>query len=381
MLSQQPKNVYIHIPFCRQKCKYCSFVSFTDLGLKEDYLAALKKEIKHHYRGEVLDTLYFGGGTPSILEPEEIKEIIGMFNVTPQTEITLEMNPEDWKDFVLDYSQRAKAWFCPLGRAGSLRDTAHLRKSANRLSIGCQTFDEGILRKIGRRHTGVVHATGNCSFDFIYGLPGQTIEGFEEDLKQAVALGVKHVSLYGLKIDEGCYFAQNPPENLPDADAQADMYLKAVEILTQNGYEHYEISNFALDGYQSRHNMNYWANGTYYGFGAAAHGYHGGVRYSNTSNLQDYIANPLKRESEHILSTQEQLEEEIFLGFRRIKGINTQTINEKFGIDFDDKYAEVLAKYPSHILKTEQGYRLSPEGILLSNTILAEFLLGPLSSV
>lgn len=345
MLSQQPKNVYIHIPFCRQKCKYCSFVSFTNLGSKKDYLKALKREIEHYYRSEALDTLYFGGGTPSILEPQEVRELIGLFNVTPHTEITLEMNPEDDKYF-----------------------------DVNRLSIGIQTFDEGILREIGRRHTGVEHVDGNVSFDFIYGLPEQTIEGFEKDLRQAVQMGIKHVSLYGLKIEEGCYFAKNPPKNLPDLDAQADMYLKAVEILTQNGYEHYEISNFALPGYESRHNMNYWNNGTYYGFGAAAHGYNGGVRYSNSCNLQDYIANPLKHESEHVLSAQEQLEEEIFLGFRRVKGINTQTINEKFNINFDDKYAAVLAKYPSHILKTEQGYRLSLEGILLSNTILAEFI-------
>ncbi|MDR1327459.1 MAG: radical SAM family heme chaperone HemW [Heliobacteriaceae bacterium] len=368
-----PKNVYIHIPFCRQKCKYCSFVSFTDLGLKKSYLAALKKEILHHYQGEVLDTLYFGGGTPSILEPEEIRELIGLFNVTPATEITLEMNPEDCEKSPLDNDV-----------------------SVNRISIGCQTFDEGILKEIGRRHSAqevkeiLRFAQNDVSFDFIYGLPGQTIEGFEQDLRQAVSLGVKHISLYGLKIDEDCYFAQNPPKNLPDADTQADMYLKAVEILTQNGYEHYEISNFSLPGYNSRHNMNYWNNGSYYGFGVAAHGYITApspcplpqgegisTRYSNPCDLQEYLKNPLRHESEHIVSAQEQLEEEIFLGFRRIKGINKKEINEKFDINFDEKYAEVLAKYPSHILKTEHGYRLSLEGILLSNTILAEFLLAP----
>jgi len=324
-------------------------VSFTEgKCIIQEYLAALKREIEHYYCGEVLDTLYFGGGTPSILEPEEVRGLIEMFNVTPQTEITLEMNPEDQKDF-----------------------------GVNRLSIGVQTFDEDILRVIGRKHTAkeiLRHDVpqNDINLDFIYGLPGQTIEGFEKDVKRAV--GVKHVSLYGLKIEEGCYFAKNPPRNLPDTDTQADMYLKAVEILTQNGYEHYEISNFALPGYESRHNMNYWNNGTYYGFGVAAHGYDGRVRYSNSCNLQDYIANPLKRESEHILSSQEQLEEEIFLGFRRVKGINTQEINKKFNINFDDKYAAVIAKYPSHILKTEQGYRLSLEGILLSNVVLAEFI-------
>ena len=157
---------------------------------------------------------------------------------------------------------------------------------------------------------------------------------------------------------------------------QADMYKQAIEILTENGFEHYEISNFSLEGFNSRHNLNYWDNNTYYGFGAAAHGYVGGVRYFNKETLEDYIKNPLIRFEEHLVTPQEKLEEEIFLGFRRGRGINTEKINAKFDINFENKYQNILQKYiqTGHILKTKYGYKFSDEGFMLSNFILAEFL-------
>jgi oxygen-independent coproporphyrinogen-3 oxidase len=252
----------------------------------------------------------------------------------------------------------------------------------NRLSFGCQTFDDKILNLIGRRHNSndvkkaVKFAQNagfeNISLDFIYGLPTQTVSGFEEDLKIAKSLDIQHISLYGLKIDENCYFYKNPPKDLPDEDIQADMYLKAIEIL--DNFEHYEISNFSKKGFNSRHNLNYWNNKEYYGFGVAAHGYQGNVRYFNSSNLDEYIKNPTKHKDEHRLNKQEQLEEEIFLGFRKTSGINIKTINQKFDINFKEKYKKTLEKYDLFLIETNEGFKLNTNGILVSNVILAEFL-------
>ena len=254
----------------------------------------------------------------------------------------------------------------------------------NRLSFGCQTFDDNILKLIGRRHNcqnvkdvvKLAQDTGfeNISLDFIYGLPTQTIEGFKKDLETAISLEIKHISLYGLKIDEGCDFYTNPPKNLPDEDLQADMYLTAIKTLKD--FEHYEISNFSQKGFNSKHNLNYWDNNSYYGFGCAAHGYTGAERYFNTSNIENYINNPLDTKTYHKLTQQEQLEEEIFLGFRKMSGINIDNINKKFNIDFCQKYASILEKYISYkyLEKNTTNIKLSTNGILISNTILSEFL-------
>ena len=360
-----PKNVYIHIPFCKSKCKYCSFVSFPKLEQKENYLDALKKEIHQNYKNEILNTLYFGGGTPSLLTPEEFHDLIKIFNTNKKTEITAELNPEN---ITLEYLQKLKS------------------SGVNRLSFGCQTFNDKILKIIGRRHLAkdVILAVNkaqkagfeNISIDFIYGLPEQKLSDFENDLQKAISLNIQHISLYGLKIDEDCYFAQNPPKNLPDEDTQADMYLKAIEILEKNNFTHYEISNFAKSGYESKHNLNYWDNNTYYGFGTAAHGYENDTRYFNTSNLEEYINNPLQHKSSQKLTKQEQLEEEIFLGFRKMEGINIEKINKKFNIDFLKKYASTIDKYVSYkyLSDTNTGFKLTNNGILISNTILSEFL-------
>lgn len=359
------KNAYVHIPFCKSKCKYCSFVSYPTLELKEQYLDALEKEIKYFYENEFLNTLYIGGGTPSVLDVIDIKKIIDNFNFEQNAEITIELNPET---LTAEYLQ-------------GLRECG-----VNRISLGCQTFDDKILKIIGRRHNAsqVVDAVHyakmagfeNISLDFIYGLPAQTIQGFVDDLQKAVTLGVKHISLYGLKIDEGCWFYDNYPSQLPDNDVQADMYLKAIETLKCAGYEHYEISNFAKSGFQSCHNLNYWDNNTYYGFGIAAHGYKDGVRYSNYEDFESYFNSPLIHNLTHIVSREEQLEEEIFLGFRKMSGINIANINKKFNIDFEVKYEKILQKYinTKHLVKTETSYKLSDEGILVSNVILADFI-------
>lgn len=359
------KNAYIHIPFCKSKCKYCSFISYPTLELKEQYLSALHKEIQYFYENEPLETLYIGGGTPSILEIDEVKNIIGNFTFTENAEITMELNPES-----LDYE-----YLSGLKNAG-----------INRISIGCQTFDDEILKFIGRRHNSeqvkvsvkLAQKAGfdNISLDFIYGLPSQSIEKFISDLKTAINLGVQHISLYGLKIEDGCYFTSHLPENLPDGDMQADMYLNAIKVLASSGYGHYEISNFAQAGHESRHNLNYWDNNSYYGFGIAAHGYKDGVRYSNYEDFDTYFKFPHIHNLTHRVDKTEQLEEEIFLGFRKMKGLNVKDINQKFGIDFETKYKSVLQKYlvSEHILKTQKGYKFSDEGVLVSNYILADFI-------
>ena len=359
------KSAYIHIPFCKQKCNYCSFISFPVPEMIDSYLSALCKEIKHLYNNELLNTLYFGGGTPSLLSPEEFKNIIGLFNLSENAEVTGELNPENLD---CEYLKKLKS-------AG-----------INRLSIGCQTFDDNILKLIGRKHSGdkvkdVVKLAqdigfDNISLDFIYGLPEQSVKMFENDLITAINLGVQHISLYGLKIEKGCYFYSHYPNNLPDDDTQAEMYLKAINTLCTNGFEHYEISNFSKKNYSSKHNLNYWNNENYYGFGVAAHGYIDNQRYSNPISLKDYINNPVVYKELKTLTIQEQLEEEIFLGFRKLQGINTELINKKFKIDFELKYKSVLDKYIStnHLEKTENGYKFTNTGILVSNYILADFL-------
>lgn len=359
------KSAYIHIPFCKSKCHYCSFVSFCRLDKKDEYLTALNREITELYEGEQMKTVYIGGGTPSVLSPSEISKIIRHFKINEKTEITTELNPED-VDF--DY----------------LRELYDI--GVNRLSFGCQTFDDSILKLINRRHNAaqvekvVKYAQNagfkNISLDFIYGLPNQTKEIFWSDLKHGTESGLEHISLYGLKLEEGSYFYSHMPDNLPDDDIQADMYLGAVEILQNSGFKQYEVSNFAKENFESKHNLNYWNCGEYYGFGAASHGYKNGVRYENTPDLDKYIENPCGKSASHILTEQEKLEEEIFLGLRKMQGIDTAVINSKYGIDFDTKYQEVLDKYMELKLleKTQNGYKLTLNGILVSNVVLADFL-------
>lgn len=359
------KSAYIHIPFCKSKCHYCSFVSFNKLELKKDYLNALKNEIQTFYNGETLKTLYFGGGTPSLLTIMELQSILRLLQTNSDTEITIELNPDD----------------CDYGYFRQLYDTG-----INRLSFGCQSFNDDILKLINRRHKAqdVMDAVKsaqnagfkNISLDFIYGLPNQTLEMFCDDLKKAVELGVQHISLYGLKIEEGCHFYNKTPSNMPDEDEQAEMYLAAIKTLTNLGFEHYEVSNFSIKDYPSKHNLTYWNNEEYYGFGAGAHGYQNSCRYENLDTIEEYIENPLLRKNSKILSKQEQMEEEIFLGLRKMKGINTAQISQKYGIDFEEKYNKILQKYEglNLLTKTEQGYAFTQNGVLVSNVILADFI-------
>ena len=359
------KSAYIHIPFCKQKCKYCSFVSYAYLAGKNDYLRALCKEISSEYKGEELDTLYFGGGTPSLLKTSEILKLLEMFNLSKNTEITLEVNPE-----TVDAEYFNK-----------LRET-----KVNRLSIGAQSFDDWILKEIGRRHRSIdikravrdARSAGfdNISLDFIYGLPNQSVENFIISLKHAINLDVEHISLYGLKIEPECYYAEHPPKNIANDETQAIMYEKAIETLIEAGYEQYEISNFAKPEKYSRHNCVYWKNQEYYGFGISAHGYVDKTRYANEKRYGAYCENPLKKEFSEIVTKEAQLEEEIFLGLRLKKGINLSNVNEKYNIDFEKKYKSILEKYlqTGHLCIDNGNLYFSTQGFLVSNEILSEFL-------
>lgn len=360
------KNAYIHVPFCVKKCNYCAFTSFNKLLRKSDYVDALFKEIKEKYKGEELNTLYFGGGTPSLLSIDDVKKIMSCFNFENCAEITFEVNPNKLK---VEYLR-------------SLYDLG-----VNRLSIGAQSFDNEILKIIGRLHTlddiklavksARVVGFNNISLDLIYGLPSQSLQNFENSLKQAIALNIEHISLYGLKIEEGTVFAKQIPENLPDDDMQADMYLLATDVLCRAGYEKYEISNFAKRGFYSRHNLNYWNANTYYGFGCGAHGYEDDCRYENQIDLEEYIKNPLIKLANTKITQQEKIEEEIFLGFRKAEGINVKRLIDIYGYDFEtinkDKINLFLEN--DYIFRTQDGYALSDKGFLLSNEILCEFLI------
>lgn len=358
------ESAYIHIPFCKQKCKYCSFVSFTNTAMMLGYTYALLKDIDTNYQGEDLKTLYFGGGTPSLMDIASLKKIINKFKLSPSAEITLELNPDD----------------ADLNYLKQLREIGF-----NRISMGSQTFDDSILEMIGRRHTSeqtiraveLAKEAGfeNISLDLIYGLPTQTLESLEKDLKIITELDIQHISTYGLKIEENSFWGKNPPDNIPDEDNQADMYLLINNYLESKGFLRYEISNFAKENFESRHNLNYWKNSEYYGFGVAAHGYVDGIRYNNYSVLEKYMDKPYLHEQGHFVTHEEKLEEEIFLGFRKEAGIDIKKIDKDFDIDFEKKYQSVLNKFvPQYIQKTSQGYKLTLEGVLLSNNILCEFV-------
>lgn len=356
------KSAYIHIPFCKSKCKYCSFVSFNRPELITGYIFTLLKDISDNYKGEELKTLYFGGGTPSLIPIELLKKVINKFKLTENAEVTLELNPDDATQEYLDGLKQI---------------------GINRLSIGSQTFDDEILKLIGRRHNSaqIIEAVNlakkvgfeNISVDLIYGLPTQTLEKLSSDLEKFLELGIQHISTYGLKIEAESFWGKNPP-NVPDDDIQADMYELINQKLEQNGFFRYEVSNFAQKGFESRHNLNYWDNNEYYGFGVAAHGYLDGARYSNFTTLEEYLEKPSTHEIGHILSEEEKLEEEIFLGFRKTEGIDCERIKEKFNIDFETKYADILSQYSYFIERTEKGFALNLKGILVSNIILSEFI-------
>ena len=364
-------GLYIHIPFCKAKCTYCDFYSLAHSEEKMDaYTAALLRhleEVAPRAAGMQVDTVYFGGGTPSYLGAARLcrilQTVLRRYDVARDAEITLEANPDS---------------------AGDWKELRRLRRAGfNRLSLGVQSTDDALLRRIGRVHTyeqvqQAVKAARqakftNLSLDLIYGLPGQTMEDWQRTLADAVALGPEHLSCYGLKLEEGTpLWQQRQTLTLPDDDAQADMYLYTVAALGEMGYEQYEISNFAKPGKASRHNLKYWNMEEYAGFGPGAHSDFGGVRYGYVRDIDSYIAGKLVLSESENDSTLARDYEYVMLSLRTAAGIDRQTFEKRYRQRFQPMET-LFEQYEKAglALPTEGGWRLTPKGFLVSNSIIA----------
>ena len=363
-------GLYIHIPFCKAKCAYCDFYSLAHSEEKMDaYTAALLRhleEVAPRAAGMQVDTVYFGGGTPSYLGTARLIRILQTvqrrYDVTRDAEITLEANPDS---------------------AGDWRALRKLRRAGfNRLSLGVQSTDDELLRRIGRVHTceqvqqAVTAARKakltNLSLDLIYGLPGQTMEDWQRTLADAVALGPEHLSCYGLKLEEGTpLWQQRQALTLPDDDAQAEMYLYTVAALSEAGYGQYEISNFARAGRESRHNLKYWRMQEYAGFGPGAHSDFGGVRYGYVRDLDAYIAGRLVLAEAETDGTLARDFEYVMLSLRTAEGIDRRTFENRYRQRFE-AMERLFVRYEEAGLaqRTEGGWRLTPRGFLVSNSII-----------
>lgn len=376
-----PLGIYIHVPFCRSKCMYCDFYSLPtkDDKLMENYLWATCAHIKESGTlapGYKVDTIYFGGGTPTFFGAEGMAEILTAirrsFDVANDAEITFEANPDSVSDHLL---RRLKA------------------EGFNRVSLGVQCDDDEILKKIGRPHTYAqavsavqrIHKAGfkNLSLDLIYGLPGQSLTAWQQTLENVLYLNPDHISCYGLKVEEGTplYDIQDFCQ-LPSDDTQADMYLAAVNILRSKGYRQYEISNFAKKGRVSRHNLKYWTGGEYLGFGPDASSDFAGKRFAIVRSLPDYISGiknggQVLREVQEV-PKRERAGEYLMLRLRTIGGIGPEEYEKQYLLPFAP-LAAVLDKYRDrrYVSISEGGrYHLTPEGFLISNTIISDLLLA-----
>ena len=368
-------GLYLHIPFCRSKCLYCDFCSFPHAKEERmsEYAAALCRDLQKHAnacRGYTVDTVFFGGGTPTTLPAHLIEGLMGEiykhYNVSKTAEITAECNPVTGE----------RELFARMRAAG-----------INRLSIGLQSAHEKELKALGRLHNFDVFATcfadaraagfDNISVDVMSGIPHQTPESRQETLQKVLALSPEHISSYDLIIEEGTPFANKADAlPLPDEDAARRMYLEGVDILAQNGYAQYEISNFARSGYESRHNLKYWNCDEYLGFGVAAHSDFGGVRFGNSRNIEAYLAGLDITEERCIPDQAERINEYVMLRFRLCEGVNVSVFESRFGVSFEELYGKKLAPFvKSGLVRSEGGrYYLTREGMLVSNAILSEIL-------
>ena len=374
--EKAPRNLglYIHIPFCRTKCLYCDFCSFVsrDEQQREAYVGALLREIEARGTKDYsVDTVYFGGGTPSLLSAEQIGRILGeikeSFNVSPDAEITLECNPMTVSD--------GDKYFKELRALG-----------VNRLSLGVQSAVDGELKLIGRRHSfeeakaTFLAARGagfeNISVDLMLGIPSQTFDSLRASANQVIKLAAEHISIYSLQLEEGTpLYRMRERYSLADDDAAADMYELVVKMMKDAGYRHYEISNFARGGRESKHNSKYWRLDEYLGLGLAAHSDFGGKRLENTRDMERYLGGEwLQAESD--ISNSEREFEFLMLGLRTADGISKSEFLARFGVDFDEKYGEKMEKFKKMGYFCEKGdaLALTESGFEVSNAILTEIL-------
>ena len=374
-------GIYIHIPFCKQKCFYCDFCSFANKNeMQEKYVETVINEIKNitHKEKYTVTTIYLGGGTPSILNPEYIKNILqeikSSFKILDDAEITIEINP---------------------GTVNEEKLKRYKEYGINRLSIGLQSANDKILKNIGRIHDykqfeETFFFARKCGFkninvDLMIGLPTQAIEDVKQTLEKIIQKNPEHISVYSLIIEEGTIIEKLINENklqLPDEETERIMYWTVVNELKENGYNQYEISNFSKKTYESKHNTNCWKQKQYIGLGTSAHSYLNKKRYSNTNNIEEYIKNIQENNiSKNITIHEEQTEEStmneyMLLGLRMIQGININEFKQKFKTDPTIKYKKILEKLQKEnlIQITKASIKLTKQGIDFGNIVWEEFL-------
>ena len=375
-MQTKPTSAYVHIPFCTQICYYCDFSKvFIKNQPVDSYLEHLIEEY-HSYDIQKLRTLYIGGGTPTALSAPQLafllEKLTDKLDLSYLEELTIEANPGD-----LDGEKIAV-----------LKDSP-----VNRVSLGVQTFNDRMLKQIGRSHLekdiyeniANLKKAGfdNISIDLIYALPKQTMEDVKINVAKAIALDIPHMSLYSLILENHTVFMNRMRRGklpLPKEDLEAEMFEYIIAELEKAGFEHYEISNFSKPGFESRHNLMYWDNAEYYGIGAGASGYVDGVRYKNHGPIRHYlqaVEAGNARVQEEVLTLKEKMEEEMFLGLRKKSGVSKKRFEEKFGLSFEDQYGSVVSEL------TEQGLlvpdkdivRMTKQGLFLGDTVAEKFIL------
>ena len=377
-MENKEMGIYVHIPFCKKKCDYCDFISFSNKNSKmQEYIEAVLKEIELQKIKKQITTIYIGGGTPSYIDSKYIEEILSEIckkNVADNAEITIEVNPgtvtlEKLKDYKM---------------AG-----------INRLSIGLQTTNDELLKQIGRIHNTeqfletykMAREVGfkNINVDLMLGLPNQRIKDLKDSLEKIIQLQPEHISVYSLIVEEGTPIAnkiESGELELPEEELERNMYWYVKNTLELNGYKHYEISNFAKKGFESKHNMNCWNQEEYIGIGIAAHSYRDITRYSNTENMSEYIKNVQNNKLErnriiHEIQKEDDTKKEyMLLGLRKIEGISIRKFKEKFGDNPIYLYRNELKKLSDENLINidEDNIRLTNKGIDLANLVWEEFV-------
>ncbi len=365
-------GLYIHIPFCEKKCSYCDFVSF---GGRQtclpSYLDALKNEALR-YRGKSIDTVFIGGGTPSLMTQWQTADLMTFlrqnFSIASDAEITIECNPAS-----LTYSKLLE----------------YRAVGINRISVGAQSLSDEVLSDIGRCHTAAqleeavnsVKRAGfeNFNLDLIFALPGQTLEAWKKTLLQALSYNPAHISCYSLTIEPDTPLGRDVLSGrlrLPEEETERAMYSAVGEILAQCGIFQYEISNYAKPGRECRHNLNYWLCGEYIGLGCAAHSYYEGNRYRNTQNLEKYIMQKDIMRDIHPLTEEDRMNERIMLGLRLNRGMDIVAFNKDFGVDFFKKYGKAIKKNQELdlIAANERFIRLTERGRDFADTVTLDFI-------
>ena len=361
------KSCYIHIPFCNTICTYCDFCKmFYHKKWIDNYLKELEKEIKINYKGETLDTLYIGGGTPTCLSVEELEkllQILSVIKLNTKYEYTIEANVETLS---LDKIKILKKY------------------GVNRISLGVQSIVDKNIEFLGRKHDKKLvqlkikelkkHGFDNINIDLIYALPVENMEDLKEDLDSFLDLDIPHISTYSLIIEPHTLLYINNVQNI-DEDLDFKMYEYICNVLKKNGYSHYEVSNFSKEGYESKHNLTYWNNLEYYGFGLGASGYINNIRYDNTRNINEYLKGNYIKESMNI-DVNTKIENEFILGLRKIKGINKNDFYDKYKLNIKDIWVVQKLLKEEKLIDDGENIFINPKKIYTSNTILIEFLGG-----